>query len=84
MSLFYVSAYRINTRISLICFVNVIKKIMLSNTISVGPKEDEAQACLRALFLTDPKNDREKLVHTKGSRVDGTCEWIKTNALYNS
>src|ERR1700721_1581 len=57
---------------------------MLSNTISVGLKEDEAQACLSALFLTDPRDDREKLVHTKGSRVDGTCKWIKTNALFDS
>jgi NACHT domain len=35
-------------------------------------------------FLTDPRDDREKLTHLKGSRVDGTCKWIKTNELYNS
>jgi hypothetical protein len=39
---------------------------------------------LTALFLTDPRDDREKLIHIKGSRVDGTCEWIKSNKLYNS
>ncbi|MCJ1431037.1 hypothetical protein MMC27_000387 [Xylographa pallens] len=37
-----------------------------------------------ALFLTDPKDDREKLVNMKGSRVDGTCEWIKSNKQYQS
>jgi ankyrin repeat protein len=55
--------------------------MMLINTILEGSKEDE---CLTALFLTDPRDDREKLIQRKGSRVDGTCEWIKTNALYNS
>jgi NACHT domain len=45
---------------------------------------EEANACLTALFLTDPRDDRDKLTHLKGSRVDGTCEWIKSNELYNS
>ncbi|KFY08735.1 hypothetical protein V492_05960 [Pseudogymnoascus sp. VKM F-4246] len=45
--------------------------------------ETEAKDCLTALFLTDPRDDREGLIQTKGSRVDGTCEWIKTNELYN-
>ncbi|KAH8742908.1 hypothetical protein F5882DRAFT_313535, partial [Hyaloscypha sp. PMI_1271] len=84
MSLFYVSAYRISARISLLCFVNGINRIVLSNTILVSPKEDDAQACLAALFLTDPRDDREKLTQTKGSIVDGTCTWIETNDLYIS
>jgi hypothetical protein len=62
----------------------MIKRIMLSNIISVGPNEDEAHACLRALFLTDIRADRAKLITTKGSRVDGTCKWIKSHALYDS
>ena len=41
------------------------------------------EACLTALFLTDPRDDRDRLIHVKGSRVDGTCEWIKTNELYD-
>ena len=57
---------------------------MLNIIISVDPKEGEAQACLAALFLTNPLDDREQLVQAKGSRVDGTCEWIKSNELYNS
>lgn len=44
----------------------------------------EQQECLTALFLTDPLDDRNKLTQIKGSRVDGTCEWIETNDLYNS
>jgi ankyrin repeat domain-containing protein 50 len=47
-------------------------------------KGEEADACLSALFLTDPLDDREKITSVKGSRVDGTCEWIKNNKLYNS
>ena len=57
---------------------------MLNHIISVDPKEGEAQACLVALFLTNPLDDREQLIQAKGSRVDGTCEWIKSNELYNS
>ncbi|KFY30111.1 hypothetical protein V494_08258 [Pseudogymnoascus sp. VKM F-4513 (FW-928)] len=56
-----------------------------SQTINEDDAEkDEAEACLAALFLTYPRDDREGLIQTKGSRVDGTCEWIKTNELYNS
>lgn len=62
----------------------MIKRGMLSNVILVGPNEDEAQACLRALFLTDIYADRAKLISSKGPRVDGTCEWIKSHPLYNA
>ena len=47
-------------------------------------QEDRKQSCLTALFLTDPKDDREKLIQTKGSLVSGTCDWIKANELYIS
>jgi hypothetical protein len=52
--------------------------------VSLEGHEDEANACLSALFLTDPLDDRAKLVQAKGFRVDGTCEWIQTNELYVS
>jgi ankyrin repeat protein len=42
---------------------------------------------LTALFLTiqpDPRDDQDRLIHAKGPIVEGTCEWIKTNELYNS
>ncbi|MCJ1392832.1 hypothetical protein MMC18_005704, partial [Xylographa bjoerkii] len=45
---------------------------------------EEEEACLKALFLTDPRDDREQLIQAKGSMVDGTCEWIKSNKLYHS
>ena len=64
--------------------MNIVKREMLSNNISVGSNEDEAQACLRALFLTDICADRAKLISSKGPRVDGTCEWIKSHLLYNA
>ena len=52
--------------------------------MSAGPNEDEAQACLSALFLTNPRDDRAQLIVEKGPRVDGTCQWIKSHALYKS
>jgi hypothetical protein len=56
------------------------RELVPSNHILEGSEEDK---CLVALFLTDPRDDREKLVSIKGSRVEGTCEWIKANPLYN-
>jgi hypothetical protein len=56
---------------------------MLRNSLG-DLKEDESQACLAVLFLTNPRNDREKLILEKGSRVKGTCKWIETNKLYDS
>lgn len=55
--------------------------------ISVDSKEDQAQACLTALFQalrTDPRDDRGMLMQRKGTRVEGTCKWIKSNKLYES
>ncbi|MCJ1264100.1 hypothetical protein MMC22_003971, partial [Lobaria immixta] len=52
--------------------------------IHFGSMKDESEACLASLFLTDPRDDREQLIQTKGSRVVGTCEWIKSNKLFNS
>ncbi|KAH8591314.1 hypothetical protein B0O99DRAFT_719265, partial [Bisporella sp. PMI_857] len=42
------------------------------------------EACLSALFVTDPRNDRERLINVKGSRVDGTCKWIEADRRYNT
>jgi hypothetical protein len=36
------------------------------------------------LFLTDPLDDRARLIATKGQRVVGTCQWITTNDTYVS
>ena len=60
------------------------QRITLINIVSGGTNDDEADACLRALFLTDTSADRATLITTKGPRVDGTCQWIKSHALYDS
>ncbi|OTA01901.1 hypothetical protein A9Z42_0022420 [Trichoderma parareesei] len=39
-------------------------------------QKPEAEACLRDLFLTDPRDDRTALKRKKGDRAQGTCEWI--------
>lgn len=46
--------------------------------------EEKVNACLKALLLTDPEVDREKLIRTKGKRIAGTCEWIRENGNYRS
>ena len=57
---------------------------MLIELISEVSNDTEIRACLSAVFLTDPKDDREALKYNKGSRVDGTCTWIKGHELYVS
>lgn len=57
---------------------------MLTINILGSNEKDDYDACLASLFLTEPKDDREKLVNVKGSRVDGTCTWIRDNALYKT
>ncbi|OBT58317.1 hypothetical protein VE04_01787 [Pseudogymnoascus sp. 24MN13] len=54
------------------------------NISSQDTRKKDEESCIRALFLTDPRDDRDKLVDIKISRTEGTCEWIKTNTLYNT
>ncbi|RFU32974.1 hypothetical protein B7463_g3376, partial [Scytalidium lignicola] len=49
-----------------------------------NPFNQGVSACQNALFLTDPDVDRESLISTKGTRVAGTCEWIRQNENYQS
>ena len=65
------------------CLVNLLKRIRFNNAIPAGQSENEAK-CLKALFLTDPGDDRAELKDRKGSIVDGTCQWIKSHARYKS
>ncbi|USP82182.1 hypothetical protein yc1106_09456 [Curvularia clavata] len=46
--------------------------------------EQAAIASRDALFLTDPRVDRERLVSAKGTKVAGTCEWITHDASYRA
>ena len=60
--------------------------MILSKTKSLVP-EDQARSCLRALFQalhTDPRYDRDNLIHRKGTRIDHTCTWITWNQYYVS
>ncbi|KAM0800726.1 hypothetical protein BDR22DRAFT_230902 [Usnea florida] len=43
-----------------------------------------AQACLSALFLTDPRDDRAEMISIKGPKVESTCQWIRSDAIYDS
>ncbi|KAH6884909.1 hypothetical protein B0T10DRAFT_462602 [Thelonectria olida] len=42
------------------------------------------EACLRALFETDPSQDRENIIDTRGEISEGTCEWITTTEEYKT
>lgn len=45
---------------------------------------EEEKACLRSLFITDPKEDKNSLKRRKGDRASGTCSWIfDTDELQN-
>lgn len=66
----------------MVSYTNTIKICHQFNESIPGAQEE--QDCLTALFLTNPRDDRQGLTNEKGSRVDGTCEWIKTNRLYES
>ncbi|KAM0714008.1 hypothetical protein Q7P37_010972 [Cladosporium fusiforme] len=43
---------------------------------------DPEAFCRRALFLTDPAVDRQRLIDSKGQRVERTCEWIERREQY--
>ncbi|KAJ4859988.1 NACHT domain-containing protein [Trichoderma breve] len=46
-------------------------------TSNAQPDSKEAvEKCIKALFLTDPSEDRDMLKRKKGKRAGGTCEWI--------
>ncbi|KAL7813521.1 hypothetical protein V8C44DRAFT_47758 [Trichoderma aethiopicum] len=51
-------------------------KKIITDRSHVLEQKPEAEACLRDLFLTDPRDDRIALKRKKGDRAQGTCEWI--------
>ncbi|KAF5005691.1 hypothetical protein FDECE_7890 [Fusarium decemcellulare] len=50
---------------------------------SIRPGTDD-DACLRALFTTDPMSDRDTITSTKGNRTAGTCEWVISTQEYTT
>ncbi|RBR24364.1 uncharacterized protein FIESC28_02854 [Fusarium coffeatum] len=47
----------------------------LMSLLKSGSGSDE-ESCLRALFITDSRSDRDGLITIKGHRTPGTFEWI--------
>ncbi|KAM0689613.1 hypothetical protein Q7P36_010484 [Cladosporium allicinum] len=57
--------------------------VIFSNTVDPKVARDKAIAdCRSVLFLTDPEVDRATLITAKGTRVPGTCEWIRKEHSY--
>jgi hypothetical protein len=46
------------------------------------PPVDVVSQCITALFVTDARADREGISSTKGSIVEGTCNWVKQHSSY--
>ncbi|KAF3074318.1 hypothetical protein CFAM422_003727 [Trichoderma lentiforme] len=47
-----------------------------SPTAKIAEEKERKEDCKKALFVTDPTEDRDMLKRKKGSRATGTCEWI--------
>ncbi|KKP00538.1 pfs domain-containing protein [Trichoderma harzianum] len=48
------------------------------------PDSREDEECMKALFMTDPSEDRAMLKRKKGNRASGTCEWIAQTEKLNT
>ncbi|KAH7218857.1 hypothetical protein DER44DRAFT_739024 [Fusarium oxysporum] len=55
--------------------LNIQDNVSITNN-PVRTNNDRARDCQRALFVTDPFEDRKQLERRKGGRARGTCEWI--------
>jgi hypothetical protein len=57
-----------------------------SYTISTGRRdlEDDEERLINKVLRIDPVVAREELRTAKGHRVEGTCEWITSNRLFQS
>lgn len=44
--------------------------------------EEKIRQSQDLIFVTDPEVDRQKILTAKGTRVPGTCEWIKQDPTY--
>ncbi|KAM6525514.1 hypothetical protein FALCPG4_011053 [Fusarium falciforme] len=53
----------------------------IKNSTQTGTEEER---CIRALFVTDPTNDRNAIITAKGKRTAGTCEWIISTEGYKT
>ncbi|KAH0542300.1 hypothetical protein FGG08_003327 [Glutinoglossum americanum] len=58
--------------------------LMVEAHETIDGRESIEEKIETSLFLTDPADDKEKLMSAKGKRVTGTCEWIRTNKTYLS
>lgn len=56
----------------------------LDHYSKISTVDEEQQRCLDALFLTDPRLDRDRIFAAQGDRAKGTCEWIKTFHEYQN
>lgn len=54
------------------------------NVARASTKKQKIAACQHALLASRPEYHREALISTKGKRVDGTCEWIRSDKEYQA
>ncbi|KAL4926756.1 nucleoside phosphorylase domain-containing protein [Aspergillus undulatus] len=46
--------------------------------------DQETRERFEAVFMTDPLIDRANIINAKGTRVEGTCEWLRNDESYKS
>jgi ankyrin repeat protein len=54
------------------------------NATAPSTEDEKIRACQNALLDIRPEDHRASLISAKGRRTDGTCEWIKDGAEYQS
>ncbi|KAF4337751.1 ankyrin 3 [Fusarium beomiforme] len=63
--------------------LHVCKRVRRQRLTAPELVDPEADECLRAMFVTDPAQDREDILDAKGDICDGTCEWILSTEAFN-
>ncbi|KAM6527854.1 hypothetical protein FALCPG4_008893 [Fusarium falciforme] len=60
--------------------------ILGMNSICSDSKAQEKtiKQCKNALFVSEPSSVRAELLNIKGNLTEGTCQWIRRNATYQS
>ncbi|KAH7193924.1 uncharacterized protein B0J16DRAFT_354466 [Fusarium flagelliforme] len=59
-----------------IASVQTRKRQRVKEPDTLSPRNPDIDNCLRQLFATDPAQDREDILDSKGDICEGTCEWI--------
>jgi hypothetical protein len=60
----------------------VLEKFPCIFTHIISVPTDEVEACLNALFITDPADDVEMIEHNKGRLLQGSGSWLHEHSTF--